>query len=256
MIFADPPYFLSDGGFTVHGVCVNKGDWDHPLNSEEHTKFTHDWLSASRKILKPSGTIWISGTIHNIFLIVNQLLELDFKILNIITWQKTNPPPNFSCRTFVHSTEFVIWARKEKKIPHFYAYDIMRKINHHVQMRDVWSFPSVASWEKKYGRHPTQKPLSLLCRIILASTQEGEIILDPFCGSSTTGIAANLLNRRFIGIDQNESYLNLSIQRYKGLQNPRELELFRRNLQDFHFLELPNPEIENSHQSGRQLRLF
>jgi len=169
--------------------------------------------------MKEDATIWISGTMHNIFSIGQILIELDFKILNIITWQKTNPPPNFSCRYFTHSTEQIIWARKNAKVPHYFNYELMKEINDGKQMKDVWLLPAIAKWEKSCGKHPTQKPLLLLTRIILASTKQGSWILDPFTGSSTTGIAANLLKRNFLGIDIEKEYLELSKKRKFEIEN-------------------------------------
>ena len=141
------------------------------------------------------------------------LNELDFRILNCITWVKTNPPPNISCKFFTHSTEFILWARKHKNVPHYFNYELMKQINGGTQMRDVWQMPAIARWEKTCGKHPTQKPLSILARIIQASTKENAWILDPFCGSSTTGIAANLMNRRFLGIEQEMEFLKISKKR-------------------------------------------
>ena len=213
MIFADPPYFLSNGGISVQSgkmVCVDKGEWDKGGTPEYIDSFNRAWISECQNKLKENGTIWISGTYHNIFSIANILTELGFKILNVVTWAKTNPPPNISCRYFTHSTEFIIWARKSAKITHYYNYSIMKQINSNKQMTDVWQLPAIARWEKSCGKHPTQKPLSVLSRIILASTRGGAWILDPFTGSSTTGIAANLLGRRFLGIDREEEYLILS----------------------------------------------
>lgn len=216
MIFADPPYHLSNGGISVHGgkmVCVDKGDWDKSQGIEEDYIFDKTWLAACRDKLKDNGTIWVSGTYHNIFSIARCLSELGFKILNCITWAKTNPPPNLSCRYFTHSAEFILWARKDAKTPHYYNYELMKEINGGTQMRDVWSLPAIAKWEKSCGKHPTQKPLCLLSRIIQASTEKRAWILDPFAGSSTTGIAANLLERRYLGIDIEEQYLNISRKR-------------------------------------------
>lgn len=213
MIFADPPYHLSNGGMSVHSgrmVSVNKGDWDKSQGADSDYLFDKDWLLACRNKLKDSGTIWVSGTYHNIFSIARCLTELGFKILNCITWVKTNPPPNFSCRYFTHSAEYILWARKMAKIPHYYNYELMKEINGGSQMRDVWNLPAIAKWEKSCGKHPTQKPLCVLSRIIQASTREGDWILDPFTGSSTTGIAANLLGRRFLGIDKEEAFLQIS----------------------------------------------
>ena len=147
------------------------------------------------------------------------LNELDFRILNCITWAKTNPPPNLSCKFFTHSTEFILWARKNKKVTHYFNYELMKEINGGTQMRDLWSLPAIAKWEKSCGKHPTQKPLPLLARIILASTQENDWILDPFTGSSTTGIAASLLNRRFLGLDQEESFLEISKKRREEIND-------------------------------------
>ena len=216
MVFADPPYFLSNNGLSIQNgkiVSVNKGAWDKSLGIEQINNFNREWLRKVRKVMKDDATIWISGTHHNIFSIGQILTELNFKILNVITWQKTNPPPNFSCRFFTHSTEQIIWARKKEKVPHYYNYDLMKKLNGNKQMRDVWLFPAIAKWEKNCGKHPTQKPLSILNRIILASTKENDWILDPFCGSSTTGIASNLNNRKVLGIDLDKGFLEISKNR-------------------------------------------
>ena len=222
MIFADPPYHLSNNGFSVHSgkkVSVNKGVWDKSQGYEKDYLFDREWLSVCRNKLKDNGTIWISGTYHNIFSIARCLTELDFKILNCITWVKTNPPPNLSCRYFTHSAEYILWARKNSKNPHFYNYELMKEINGGTQMRDVWNLPSIAKWEKSCGKHPTQKPLCVLSRIIQASTKEGAWILDPFTGSSTTGIAANLLGRRFLGIDIDNEFLQISKARKEEISS-------------------------------------
>lgn len=222
MIFADPPYHLSNNGFSVHSgkkVSVNKGIWDKSQGYEKDYLFDREWLSVCRNKLKDNGTIWISGTYHNIFSIARCLTELDFKILNCITWVKTNPPPNLSCRYFTHSAEYILWARKNSKNPHFYNYELMKEINGGTQMRDVWNLPSIAKWEKSCGKHPTQKPLCVLSRIIQASTKDGAWILDPFTGSSTTGIAANLLGRRFLGIDIDNEFLQISKARKEEISS-------------------------------------
>src|SRR5574344_979990 len=222
MIFADPPYFLSNGGISVPSgkmVSVNKGDWDKSQGFEKDNEFNRAWLKACRNKLNDNGTIWISGTFHNIFSVAQMLTELDYKILNCITWAKTNPPPNLSCRYFTHSTEFILWARKSKTGKHFYNYELMKEINGGTQMRDVWTLPAIAPWEQSCAKHPTQKPLCVLSRIIQASTKPGAWILDPFTGSSTTGIAANLLGRRFLGIDQEEKFLEISKARREELNS-------------------------------------
>ncbi len=235
MIFADPPYFLSNGGISVQSgeiVCVDKGEWDKGGDSAYIDSFNKAWLSLCKDKLKENGTIWISGTYHNIFSVADQLTKLGFKILNVITWAKTNPPPNISCRYFTFSSEFIIWARKSAKVPHFYNYQLMKQINGGKQMTDVWTLPAIVRWEKSCGKHPTQKPLSLLSRIIMASTREGEWILDPFTGSSTTGIAACLLNRRFLGIDSEKEYLELSKKRKLEIEDLSTYKLYRGKIKD------------------------
>ena len=223
-------------------VSVNKGDWDTSKGFDFINNFNRQWLKLVRDKMKENTTIWISCTMHNIFSIGQILTELNFRILNVVTWEKTNPPPNFSCRFFTHSTEQIIWARKNDKVPHYYNYELMKQLNGDKQMKDVWKLPAIAPWEKSCGKHPTQKPLSVLTRIILASTKPNAWILDPFSGSSTTGIAANLANRRYLGIDKEIEFLEISKNRkleientitaakYKekirGFNNKKELELF------------------------------
>lgn len=222
MVFADPPYFLSGGGISYQSgkiVCVNKGEWDKPKTPEEMDAFNLKWLSAVRDHMKPEATIWISGTHHNIFSVQQQLLKLGFKILNVITWAKTNPPPNISCRYFTYSTEFIIWARKSAKVPHYFNYELMKQLNGNKQMTDVWRMPAIAPWEKSCGKHPTQKPLGVLARLIQASTQPGAWVLDPFSGSATTGIAANLLGRRYLGLEIVEEFLSISKARREEIDN-------------------------------------
>ena len=219
MIFADPPYFLSNDGITCSGgkmVSVNKGEWDKTLSIKEKHKFNKKWIKECYRILKDSGTIWISGTLHNIYSIGMALEEEGFKIINNITWQKTNPPPNLACKTFTHSTETIIWARKDlKNIKYTFNYQTMKELNDNKQMKDVWTTSLTKPSEKKCGKHPTQKPLEILDKIILASTKENDLILDPFCGTSTTGISAVNLNRRYIGIDNEKNYVEISKKRYE-----------------------------------------
>ena len=234
-IFADPPYFLSNGGISVQNekvVCVDKGDWDKGGTPEYIYQFNKQWLSLCRPKLKDNGTIWISGTYHNIFVVQRCLQELGYKILNVITWQKTDPPANLSCKHFNFSTELVIWARKYEKTPHKFNYEVMTRLNGGMQMTDVWRIPAVGMWEKTCGKHPTQKPLRLLYRIILASTNEGDTILDPFSGSSTTGIAANLLGRKFIGIEKDQTFIELSQRRREVLDNPSEFQKLLKKMRE------------------------
>src|SRR3990167_6082693 len=227
MIFADPPYNLSNGGFSVHAgrmVSVDKGLWDVSKGFLDDYEFHHRWLEACRRVLKPNGTLWVSGTYHSIYQCGHALQSLNYHILNDISWFKPNASPNLSCRFFTASHETLIWARKEKKAKHFFNYEAMKEGNWAedfikkpgLQMRSVWAIYPPKKWEKTFGKHPTQKPVDLLRRIILASTKPDAVILDPFTGSSTTGIAAKLVGKRkFIGIDNDKSFLDLSMKRLK-----------------------------------------
>ena len=235
MIFADPPYFLSNGGISCQSgkiVSVDKGEWDKGGTADTIDEFNRQWLTLCRDKLKDSGTIWVSGTYHNIFSVANQLTSLGFRILNVVTWAKTNPPPNISCRFFTYSTEFIIWARKSAKIPHYFNYELMRHLNGDKQMTDVWHLPAIARWEKSCGKHPTQKPLGLLSRIVLASTKQGDWILDPFAGSSTTGIASALLGRRFLGIEKEEEFVKISKARREEIEKLSVAENYRKKIKD------------------------
>lgn len=228
MIFADPPYFLSNGGLTCHAgkmVSVNKGKWDKSKGVEENHKFTLEWLKSCQRVLKPDGTIWVSGTAHIIYSVGFAMQQLGYRILNDIVWYKRNAPPNLSCRYFTHSTETVLWAAKNPKSKHYFNYELMKKINNGKQMRNVWEMPSPPAKEKKFGKHPTQKPVELLKRLILASTEKDSLILDPFCGSSTTGIASLLLDRRYVGIDMENEYLELSKKRLEQTIRERQATL-------------------------------
>ena len=216
MIFADPPYFLSNGGFTCQAgkmVKVHKGDWDKSQGAEVNHAFNLEWLARCQRLLKPNGTIWVSGTMHVIYSIGYAMQQLGYKLLNDIAWEKPNPPPNLACRYFTHSTETVIWAAKSQKSKHCFNYDLMRKYNGDKQMKSVWRFTAPGSAEKEHGKHPTQKPLALLERCIEASTNPGDFIFDPFAGSSTTGVAALRLNRKFCGVEMEDEFVNLSIKR-------------------------------------------
>lgn len=171
-------------------------------------------------------------TYHNIFSVANCLTQLGYKILNVITWAKTNPPPNISCRYFTYSTEFIIWARKKEKVAHYYNYELMKRINDDKQMTDVWRLPAIAPWEKTCSKHPTQKPLGLLSRIIMASTKPGAWIMDPFAGSSTTGIAVNLLGRRYLGIEREEEFANISRARREEIENGTVFATYKKKISD------------------------
>lgn len=222
MIFADPPYFLSGGGVTCKSgrqVSVNKASWDKKIDFDDRIKFSRKWIRLAREVLKDDGTIWISGTFHNIYEI-GVALELEgFSIINNITWQKPNPAPNLACRCFTNSTETILWARKQltpkKKGKHLFNYSLMKEINGGKQMKDIWTFKAPSKKEKACGHHPTQKPIELLKRIILSSTNEGDLVLDPFNGSGTTGIASAMLGREYIGIDNVKEYLEITKVRYK-----------------------------------------
>lgn len=233
MVFADPPYFLSAGGISYQSgkvVCVDKGEWDKPTTPEKMDVFNLRWLSSVRDHMKNNATIWISGTHHNIFSVQQQLLKLGFKILNVITWAKTNPPPNISCRYFTYSTEFIIWARKSPKVAHYFNYELMKQLNENKQMTDVWRLPAIAKWEKSCGKHPTQKPLGVLARLIQASTKPGAWVLDPFSGSATTGIAANLLGRKYLGLEIEDEFLSMSKARREEIERSSKKEEYIKRL--------------------------
>ncbi len=225
MIFADPPYLLSNDGFTCQNgrmVNVNKGKWDKSNGFENDEVFHNTWIQACKRILKPEGTIWISGTYHSIYQCGYLLQKNNFHMLNDIAWFKPNAAPNLSCRFFTASHETLLWARKDKKSKHTFNYseikngdfpeDKLKKEN--TQMRSVWSIPTTSGYEKKFGKHPTQKPLALLKRIITASTKKNDIILDPFNGGGTTGVASSLIGERYyIGIELNKEYCELTKNR-------------------------------------------
>lgn len=224
MIFADPPYFLSTGKERVRIKNVyttfDKGEWDRVRTLEAKNEFNRSWLTEAKRVLKDNGTIWVCGSYHNIFSVATCLDELGFKILNMVVWNKTDPPTTYADDRLNYSAEYIVWARKYPNIQHFYNYELMKRINGGVPLPDVWRIPTVSLWEKRCGKHPTQKPLHLLHRIILASTRPGDTILDPFAGSCTTGIAANLLNRNFVGIEQSQEYLDYGIRRRKEIEDP------------------------------------
>ena len=216
LVFADPPYFLSNGGITCHAgkmVSVHKGDWDKSRGPDANHEFNKAWLAACQRVLKPNGTIWVSGTAHVIHSVGFAMQQLGFKLLNDISWVKPNPPPNLSCRYFTHATETIIWAAKNAKSRHAFNYQRMKEINRGKQMKSVWEIKPPEAWEKRFGKHPTQKPLALLERILLASSNEGDMVLDPFCGSGTTLFAALRLRRGAAGCELSADFLRLGLRR-------------------------------------------
>ncbi len=223
MIFADPPYFLSTGNgkVNVNGQYIkfDKGQWDRVRSRVEKDAFNRNWLAPCTKLLKQNGTIWICGTYHNIFSVEKCLDELGFKIINMVVWQKPDPPVTLSDKRFNFCAEYLIWATRSNCNDYVFNIDALKKLNGGVTMQDVWKLSAASSWEKQQGKHPTQKPLRLLYRAILASTNIGDRILDPFAGSSTTGVAANLMSRCFVGIDENKDYLDLSIRRREYIED-------------------------------------
>jgi site-specific DNA-methyltransferase (adenine-specific) len=236
VVFADPPYMLSNNGFTCQNgrmVNVNKGKWDKSQGFENDTMFHDSWINACRRVLKPEGTIWISGTYHSIYQCGYLLQKNNFHILNDIAWFKPNASPNLSCRFFTASHETILWAKKDKTAKHVFNYDDMKngyfpedKIKkENTQMRSVWSIPTPKGSEKEYGKHPTQKPLDLLLRIIKASTIPGSIIIDPFNGGGTTGVASEIIaDRYYIGIEIEKSYCELTKRRIIEIQKENKLQ--------------------------------
>jgi site-specific DNA-methyltransferase (adenine-specific) len=237
-IFADPPYFLSNGGITCYAgrmVKVDKGDWDKSRGPELNHEFNKEWLARCQKVLKPNGTIWVSGTHHVIFSIGYAMQQLGYKILNDIAWEKPNPPPNLSCRYFTHSTETILWAARDEKSKHLFNYQDMRKVtgkqmktvwrdlfesreereegDGNKELSSVWTLGAPGNGEKEHGKHPTQKPIALLERCIAASTKEGDLILDPFLGGGTTAVACARLKRGCVGIELDETHLVLAVKR-------------------------------------------
>jgi site-specific DNA-methyltransferase (adenine-specific) len=216
MVFADPPYKLSNDGITCQSgqmVCVNKGYWDKSSGFYDDYKFNKRWLRLIRRVLKPNGTIWISGTYHIIYSIGFALSELNYHIINDICWFKPNAAPNMGCRCFTASHETLLWAKLSKKSKHTFNYGLIKELNGDKQMRSVWTIPTTPKSEKQQGNHPTQKPLELVMRCILSASNHGDTILDPFCGSGTSGVAAVQLGRKFIGIEIEKAFVDLSLRR-------------------------------------------
>lgn len=219
MIFADPPYFLSGGGPTCQSgrrVRVNKGAWDKPADISVNHSFTTGWLEKCRRVLDDNGTIWVSGTTHVIHSVGFAMQQLGYRILNDVIWFKSNAPPNLGCRCFTHSTETILWAAKSRASKHTFNYELMKEIAGGKQMRNLWEIRAPGKAEKTFGRHPTQKPVALLDRIVLAGSHAGDVILDPFSGSGTTGIAALRHGRRYVGIEREPEYVDLAVRRMQG----------------------------------------
>ncbi|HZP80210.1 MAG TPA: site-specific DNA-methyltransferase [Chthonomonadaceae bacterium] len=216
LIFADPPYFLSNDGITCQSgrmVSVNKGKWDRSEGFEADHEFNRAWLRECQRLLKPNGTLWVSGTSHNIYSVGYALQTLGYKILNDIAWYKVNPPPNLACRYFTHATETVLWAAKNRKSRHTFHYALMKQQNGGKQMQSLWQIKPPARSEKRYGKHPTQKPEALLERIVLAASNPSDLVLDPFCGSGTTGVICARHHRRFVGFEVEPDFLDITVRR-------------------------------------------
>ena len=221
-VWTDPPYFLSNGGTTCQAgrrIKVDKGRWDQSAGVSADHAFNRTWLSECYRVLKPSGSIWVTGTHHVYFSVGMAMLELGFRLLNDIVWEKPNPPPNLGCRCFTHSTEMILWASKAAKggrERYTFNYDDMKQLNGGRQMKNVWRFTAPGKDEKSHGKHPTQKPLGLIERCLLASTSPGDHVLDPFCGSGSTGVAALGCGRNFIGSEIDAEYARVAISRLRA----------------------------------------
>jgi len=225
-VFADPPYFLSNGGITCHAgkmVKVDKGAWDKSQGAELNHEFNTEWLKRCQRVLKPNGTIWVTGTSHVIFSVGYAMQQLGFKILNDIAWEKPNPPPNLSCRYFTHSTETVLWAAKGAASKHVFNYKLMREHAGGKQMKSVWRISTPAHAEKRFGKHPTQKPIALVERCLLASTQQGDFVLDPFSGGGTTAIACVTTGRHCLGIELETKHIEMSVRRLEHVAAPNSI---------------------------------
>lgn len=233
VVFADPPYFLSSQKEIIQNgkikVC-DKGEWDRVATHDKIYTFNRMWLSKCRNVLKDSGTIWVCGTYHNIYSVEQCLVELGFQILNIVVWHKTDPPPTPYGGRLNFSAEYIVWARKDPKAIHCFHYEQLKQMNGGKELSDVWRMPSAGSWERRCGVHPTQKPLHLLYRVLKVCTNEGYTVLDPFAGSCTTGVAAKLLKRKFIGIDYNSAYLDYGIRRWKECEEPQKASVLLRKM--------------------------
>lgn len=223
VVFADPPYNLQLEG-DLHRPDQSKvdavdDDWDRFESFEAYDAFTRAWLLAARRVLKPSGTIWVIGSYHNIFRVGARMQDLGFWILNDVVWRKTNPMPNFRGRRFQNAHETLIWASRDRQAKGYtFNYDALKASNDDVQMRSDWLFPICTGHERLKDEsgaklHPTQKPEALLARIMMASTRPGDVVLDPFFGTGTTGAVAKRLGRHFVGIEREEAYIEAARER-------------------------------------------
>jgi modification methylase len=234
-IFADPPYNLQLGG-TLHRpdqslVDAVDDEWDQFASFEIYDAFTRAWLLACRRVLKPHGTIWVIGSYHNIFRVGAIMQDLNFWLLNDIVWRKVNPMPNFKGRRFQNAHETMIWASRDSKAKGYtFNYDALKASNDDVQMRSDWLFPICSGGERLKGEdgkkvHPTQKPEALLARVIMASTKPGDVILDPFFGTGTTGAVAKRLGRNFVGIEREQDYIDAASKRIASVEPLGKAEL-------------------------------
>lgn len=226
VIFADPPYRLSTGGVTVKSgqlASVDKGEWDRSAGFEEDHRFNLRWLKEARRVLKADGTLWVTGTHHIIFSLGFALQSLGFRIINQIAWEKPDPVPNTLHTAFTHAHEALLWASKGKGARHTFNYDLINSPNPAGQVSSVWRIPTVPGREKRHGYHPTQKPLKLVRRALLASSRKAELVLDPFVGSGTTAVAAKELNRTFVGAELEEEYAELAARRIEATERGRVL---------------------------------
>jgi modification methylase len=222
MIFADPPYNLQLGGdlFRPEGGRVDavNDEWDKFESLAVYDEFTRDWLAQARRILKDDGTIWVIGSYHNIYRVGALLQDAEFWILNDVVWRKTNPMPNFRGTRFTNAHETLIWCSKDEKARYTFNYRAMKTLNEDLQMRSDWLLPICAGGERVKDEngskaHPTQKPEALLYRILLSCTKPGDVVLDPFFGTGTTGAVARRLGRRWIGIERETSYVKVACER-------------------------------------------
>lgn len=222
LIVADPPYHLSNGGTTNRGgrrVSVDKGEWDASGGLDVDHSFQTAWLALAEPTLARSGSLWVSGTSHCIFSVGFAMQQLGYHLLNQVTWCKTNPPRNLGRRTFTHATETLLWAAPEKFSPlrHFFDYDEMRAAAGDVQMLDWWVIPAAPQSEREYGSHTAQKPLELYRRVVRASARPRSIVLDPFAGSGTSGVAALEQGHYWIGVERDGKHFSVARRRIESV---------------------------------------